>query len=169
MKTTSAAKPMHSFVLRSVKNPVTVTDERTQAPGFLADERTQAPGFLTDEPADSDRRTHTKPRRTWTPTSLTRSDRISGGEEHARRRLGSSAPAFVGAWVRCCWVFAGFAGVPVGFLALWVPGVPWAVGSVGNVGGQVKTKMKRIQTPKPTSETGPQEKIPPGWRLSFAT
>ena len=38
-----------------------------------------------------------------------------------------------------------------------------------NVGKQLKTKMKKNQTPKPTGETGPQEKIPPGWRMGFAT
>ena len=38
-----------------------------------------------------------------------------------------------------------------------------------NVGKQLKTKMKKNQTPKPTGETGPQEKIPQGWRMGFAT
>ena len=51
-----------------------------------------------------------------------------------------------------------------------------------NVSEQLKTKirknssedlkgttMKKNQTPKPTGETGPQEKIPPGWRMSFTT
>ena len=38
-----------------------------------------------------------------------------------------------------------------------------------NVGEQLKTKMKENQTPKLTGEIGPQEKIPPEWRMSFAT
>ena len=38
-----------------------------------------------------------------------------------------------------------------------------------NIDEQVKTKMKKNQTLKPTGETGSQEKIPPGWRMSFAT
>ena len=38
-----------------------------------------------------------------------------------------------------------------------------------NVGKQVKTKMKKSQTLKPTNEIGPQEKIPLGWRMNFAT
>ena len=38
-----------------------------------------------------------------------------------------------------------------------------------NVGEQVKTKKKKNQTLKPTGETRPQEKISPGWRMSFAT
>ena len=38
-----------------------------------------------------------------------------------------------------------------------------------NVGEQVKNKMKKSQTLKPTDKTVPQEKIPPGWRTNFAT
>ena len=38
-----------------------------------------------------------------------------------------------------------------------------------NIGEQVKTKMKKSQTLKPTNETGSQEKIPPGWRTDFVT
>ena len=38
-----------------------------------------------------------------------------------------------------------------------------------NVGEQVKTKMKKNQTLKPTGEIELQDKIPPGWRMSFAT
>ena len=38
-----------------------------------------------------------------------------------------------------------------------------------NVSKQVKTIMKKNQTSKPTGETRPQEKIPLGWRMSFAT
>ena len=38
-----------------------------------------------------------------------------------------------------------------------------------NVDKQVKTKMKKSQTLKPTGEIGHQEKIPPKWRVSFAT
>ena len=38
-----------------------------------------------------------------------------------------------------------------------------------NIGGQVKTKMKKNQTLKPTDKTELQEKIPPGWRMSFTT
>ena len=38
-----------------------------------------------------------------------------------------------------------------------------------NVSEQVKTKMKRNQTLKPINEIELQEKIPLGWRMSFAT
>ena len=38
-----------------------------------------------------------------------------------------------------------------------------------NVSEQVKTRMKKSQTLKPTGETGPQEEIPLGWRMNFAT
>ena len=38
-----------------------------------------------------------------------------------------------------------------------------------NVSEQMKTKMKKNQTLKPTGETELQEKTPPGWRMSFTT
>ena len=38
-----------------------------------------------------------------------------------------------------------------------------------NTEEQVKTKMKKNQTPKPTGEIGSLEKIPLGWRMSFTT
>ena len=37
-----------------------------------------------------------------------------------------------------------------------------------NIGGQVKTKMKKNQTLKPIGETELQKKIPLGWRMSSA-
>ena len=38
-----------------------------------------------------------------------------------------------------------------------------------NVGEQVKTKMKKNQTLKPTGKTELQEKIPLGCRMNFVT
>ena len=38
-----------------------------------------------------------------------------------------------------------------------------------NVGEQLKAKIKKNQTLKPTGETRPQDKIPPGWKMSFTT
>ena len=37
-----------------------------------------------------------------------------------------------------------------------------------SIGEQVKMKMKN-QILKPTGEIGLQEKIPPGWKMNFAT
>ena len=38
-----------------------------------------------------------------------------------------------------------------------------------NVDEQAKTRIKKNQTFKPTGKIGPQEKILPRWKMSFAT